>query len=430
MSEPDRTPTIPLHAAPVQQHQVIAMNDWKQRGIDPADFTRCDPIPAEGIERAVAIMRTGKLFRYSDGRAEESEVAMLERDFAKYLGVRHALAVTSCTAAIELALVACGVEPGSQVLVPGFTFTAVPSAIVAVHAVPVFVECTKDYRLNIGDLRRKITPETKTLLLSHMRGHISQMDEIAQLCETHGITLVEDAAHALGGRWRDRPIGSLGKAACFSFQSNKVINAGEGGILTTDDEEVIVKAIYLSGAYEMNYRKHFTRSPLFEELACTLPARNVRMTNVTAAVARPQIKLLDEKGRRYRQIYAYLKRELTATNRIEFPEDYPQETRIPDSIQFKVPGYDATQMQSFVERVREAGLPLAGFVERLNARAFYNWHYLGEDMPDLPQTKAVIESTCDMRLASTLGEGHLAYIVAVIRSALHYVDAMQQMAVT
>jgi len=408
---------------------IVAMNSWKERGIEPADFTRFDPVPPEGIGRAVAIMRTGKLFRYSDSQPEDSEVALLERDFAEYLGVRHALAVNSCTTAIELALIACGVEPGSKVLVPGFTFTAVPSAIVILHAIPVLVECNEDYRLDIDDLRRKITSETKILLLSHMRGHIAEMDAIGQLCTVHGITLIEDAAHALGGRWRGKQIGSFGKAGCFSFQSNKVINAGEGGILTTDDDEIIVKATYLSGAYEMNYKKHFTRSPLFEEFAGALPARNARMTNLTAAVARPQIGLLEEKGQRYRHMYTYLKRELTATNRIEFPQEYSHETRIPDSIQFRVPGYDASQMQTFIKRVRESGLPLVGFVERHNARAFYNWRYLGEDMPDLPRTKKVIENTCDMRLSSRLQEAHLAYIVAAVGSALHRVDAVQRMAV-
>ena len=355
---------------------------------------------------------------------------MLERDFSDYLHVRHALAVNSCTTAIELALMACGVTPGSKVLVTGFTFTAVPSAVIALHAIPVFVECTKDYRLDIDDLRRKITPETKVLLLSHMRGHISDMDEIEKLCTVHGITLIEDAAHALGSRWRDKKIGSFGKVACFSFQANKLINAGEGGMLTTDDEEIIVKATYLSGAYETNYKKHFTRSPLFEKFAGTLPARNARMTNLTAAVARAQIGNLEEKGERYRQIYAYLERELTTTNRIAFPQTYPQETRIPDSIQFKVLGYDAAQTQTFIERVRESGLPLAGFIERHNARAFYNWHYLGDDMPDLPRTKKAIESTCDMRLAPMLQDRHLAYIVAAMHSAVDYVDAMQHEAAT
>jgi perosamine synthetase len=402
------------------------MNDFKNRRIDPTDFTRCDPVPPEGIERAVAIMRTGKLFRYSDNRPEESEVALLECDFASYLGVRHALAVNSCSVSIELALLANGVAPGSKVLVPGFTFTAVPSAIVMLHALPVFVECTEDYRLDIDDLRRKITLETGVLLLSHMRGHISDMDAITELCVEHGVTLIEDAAHALGARWRDRQIGTFGKAGCFSFQSNKVVNAGEGGMLVTDDEEIIVKCTYLSGAYEMNYQKHFTNGALYDKFVDRLPAHNARMTNLTAAVARPQIKLVDAKGERYRQMYAYLKRELMATDRIAFPQDYPQETRIPDSVQFTVLGYDAAQTRSFVARVRESGVPLSAFAEKHNARAFYNWRYLGADMPDLPRTRKVIESTCDMRLSSTLEEAHLAYIVAAFRSALHDVDAMQQ----
>ena len=407
------------------------MNDFKNREIDPADFLRCDPIPAEEIERAVAIMRTGKLFRYSDNRPDESEVALLERDFASYLGVHYALAVNSCSAAIELALLACGVAPGSKVLVPGFTFTAVPSAIVILHAIPVFVECTEDYRLDIDDLRRKITAETSVLLLSHMRGHISDMDAIAELCAANGVTLVEDAAHALGARWRGRQIGSFGKAGCFSFQSNKVINAGEGGVLTTDDEAIIVKAIYLSGAYETNYKKHFANGALFDQLADRLPAHNARMTNLTAAVARPQIKLIDPKGKRYRKMYAYLKRELTATNRIAFPEEYPEELRVPNSVQFMVLGYDAAQMRNFVGRVREKGVPLAAFAEKHNARAFYNWRYLGEDMPELPRTRKVIESTCDMRLSSKLEDAHLAYIVSAVRAALHDVDAMpQRLAVT
>lgn len=405
------------------------MSDLENVGIDPADFTRFEPVPPEGIARAEAIMRTGHLFRYSDGRPEDSETALLERDFAAYLGTRFALAVSSCTQAIELALIACGVEPGSQVLVPGFTFTAVPSAIVVLRATPVFVECTDDLRLDIDDLRHKISPQTRVLLLSHMRGHTSDMDAIVQLCATHGITLVEDAAHALGGCWAGRKIGSFGKASCFSFQSNKIINAGEGGMLGTDDEEVFVRATYLSGAYETNYRKHFMRSPLFETLAGQLPAHNVRMSNLTAAVARPQIDLIDEKGRRYRAMHAYLQRELTAIGGIEFPREYAQETRIPDSIQFRLPGLSDTQLQAFVAHMRERGLPLSGFADANNARAFYNWRYLGAGMPELPQTRQAIQNVCDMRLPATLREAHLAYIVAAVRSALQKVDVKPGVAI-
>lgn len=393
------------------------MPSLKDINIDPADFTRFEPVPPAGIERAVALMQSGKLFRYADGRAEDCEVALLERDIAEYVGARYALAVNSCTKAIELALIACGVEPGSQVLVPGFTFTAVPSAVVILRAVPVFVETNSNYRLDIADLRRKITRQTKVLLLSHMRGHISDMDAIEQLCAEHNITVVEDAAHALGARWRERKVGSIGKVGCFSFQSNKVINAGEGGVLVTDDEEIIVKAICLSGAYEGNHRKHFVRSERIAATLGTLPQHNARMSNLTAAVARPQIELLEHKLRWYRKVYAHLKQALTQTNRIEFPQEYPQETRIPDSIQFRVTGYDSAGLQAFLERVRATGVPLTGLWEANNARAFYNWRYLHE-IPDLPQTRRSLATACDMRLPSRLGDEHLAYLIGAIGAAL------------
>lgn len=391
--------------------------------INPDDFKRLPPIPEEGIQRATAIMRTGQLFRYHGDGPEDSEVALLERDFAAYMGVRSALALSSCTQAIELALMACGVRAGSKVLVPGFTFTAVPSAIMMLGAQPVFVECNEDLRLDVDDLERKITPDTRVLLLSHMRGYISDMDAIVSACDAHSVTLIEDAAHALGVHWRARKIGSFGKAGCFSFQSNKIINGGEGGMLTSDDEEVMVRAIYLSGAYEQNYRKHFaSTSPLFEELAGHLPAHNVRMSNLTAAVVRPQIALLEARGSRYRQMHAWLRHELTATGRVSFPAEHAYETRVPDSLQFRVLGYDDDQMQRFVEYARECGLPLSRFATANNARAFYNWRYLGEHMPDLPQTRRAIENVCDMRLSAMLEEHHLAYVVDTVRAALDQVD--------
>jgi len=398
------------------------MTDIRKPCVDPADFTRLDPIPQVGIERATAIMQSGKLFRYAGKRPEDSEVALLEREFAHYIGTRHALAVSSCTQAIELALLACGVGAGSRVLVPGFTFTAVPSAIVILGATPVFVECNDDYRIDLDDLARKVGEGAGILLLSHMRGHTSDMDAIASLCAAHDVTLIEDAAHALGVRWGDRQVGTFGRASCFSFQSNKIVNAGEGGMLATDDDEIFVKATYLSGAYENNYRKHFGHSALFDTYAGQFPAHNVRMNNLTAAVARPQIAMIDARGARYREMHAYLREQLAGI--VEFPREFPQETRVPDSIQFRVPRYGPGQMQAFIERVQADGLPLSGFADARNARAFYNWHYLGKDMPDLPQTRKAIQNACDMRLSTTLGKAHLDYLVESVRNAVRAVDAM------
>jgi dTDP-4-amino-4,6-dideoxygalactose transaminase len=308
------------------------------------------------------------------------------------------------------------VEPGSKVLAPGFTFSAVPSAILLRGAVPVFVESTEDYRIDLVDLESKIAPDTKVLLLSHMRGYAPDMDAVVALCAKHDITLIEDAAHALGGRWCGRALGSFGKIGCYSFQSNKIVNAGEGGVLVTDDEEAIVKAIYLSGAYDSNYRKHGISSTLFESFRNRLPLDNARMTNLTAAIARPQIALIDAKGERFRQMHAYLRRELAATHQIVFPRDHPVELRIPDSIQFRLRNFTSNAVKTFLAYIRDRGIPITGFGERDNARAFFNWQYL--DVPHLPQTGRILADSCDLRLSSNLTEEHLCYLVSALRDAV------------
>jgi dTDP-4-amino-4,6-dideoxygalactose transaminase len=389
--------------------------------IDVKDFSRFDPVPQAGIDRAVSIMQSGELFRYC-GTAESSEVALLEREFADYVGTRYALGVNSCTAAIELALLTCGVVPGTPVLLPGFTFTAVPSAIVGLHAKPVFVECTDQYRIDLDDLRLKARSGVRYLLLSHMRGHCPDMSAVTAICDEYGIVLIEDAAHALGGSWSGRRIGSFGRAGCFSFQSNKIINAGEGGVLVTDDEELIAKAVCLSGAYEQNYRKHPIRSELFAAIEGAVPVHNTRMTNLTAAIARPQLAELEEKAHRHRQTYALLKQELSQSNRIELAREVPEETRVPDSVQFRVTGFGPDQTQLFVDRLRRDGLPISRFAERANARSFENWHYLNGDMPDLPQTRAIISTACDMRLPSSLTQAHLVYLAGTVISAIQEID--------
>ncbi len=231
--------------------------------MDIGEFYRLSPVPEEGIETAVRLMRSGCMFRYATEDPEGSEAAVLENEFAAFTGAKFALGLNSCSSAILLALKVSGVKPGDRVLVPAFTFTAVPAAVVNLGATPVLVECNRNYKVNVDDLRRKMAPDTRVFLLSHMRGHMSDMDKIVDICNERGITLIEDAAHALGGFWRGKPAGSFGRIGCFSFQSYKVVDAGEGGMLTTGDEEAAVKAVYMSGSYEKLYSRHFMQSRLF-----------------------------------------------------------------------------------------------------------------------------------------------------------------------
>lgn len=346
---------------------------------------------------------------------QTSEVTLLEKEIAKFVGSNYALAVSSCSKAIQLALAVSDVGPGSKVLVPGFTFSAVPSAVLLLGAEPIFVECTKDYRIDIEDLSNKMAPDIRALLLSHMRGHIANMDEIVRLCTRNGIILIEDAAHALGCSWRGRQIGTFGKVGCFSFQSNKIVNAGEGGVLITDDEHCMAKAICMSGAYEANCEKHEICQSAILEVRDRVPLDNVRMTNVTAAMARPQIRLVDAKAARYREMYRYIKQGLEDITFIEFPVDHAEELRVPDSLQFRLKGMQQPELHKFVRNVRAMGIPLTGFFEKGNARAFSNWQYVKR--PYLPRTEAAICGSCDMRLSSSLTDAHLDYLIAAIGAA-------------
>ena len=197
------------------------------------------------------LLASGDLFRYT--APENAPVALLEREFAKLLGTKYALAVSSCSAALFLSLLGLGLKPGTKVLIPGFTFAAVPSAVIHANCRPVLVEVGQNYRIDLEDFAARLTDEVGAVIISHMRGHTSDMDAIMALCDAAGVPVVEDAAHSLGTLWNGRNIGTLGRVGCFSFQSYKLINSGEGGILVTDDADLVARAVIMSGAYEHNW---------------------------------------------------------------------------------------------------------------------------------------------------------------------------------
>ena len=246
----------------------------------------CEPIPEAARAEVNRLLSTGDLFRYT--AAEGSPVALLEQEFADLLGARYALAVASCSAALFLSLKALDLPRGARVLIPAFTFAAVPSAVVHADCVPVLVEVGENYRVDMADFAEKLDG-ADAVLISHMRGHTSDMDAIMDLCDAQGIPVVEDAAHSLGTEWHGRKIGTIGKVGCFSFQSYKLVNAGEGGILITDDPEIAARCVIMSGAYESNWKKHPGMQNSYMLWQNKLPLYNMRMQNLSAAVIRPQL---------------------------------------------------------------------------------------------------------------------------------------------
>ncbi|MFS4582841.1 DegT/DnrJ/EryC1/StrS family aminotransferase [Phaeobacter sp. C3_T13_0] len=382
-----------------------------------------EPIPEAARAAIEALMQSGDLFRYT--APQNAPVALLEEEFAQLLGSKYALAVSSCSAALFLSLKALNLPRDARVLIPGFTFAAVPSSVIHADCVPVLCEVAENYRIAISDFEAKLD-DVQAVIISHMRGHTSDMDAIMTLCAARGIPVIEDAAHSLGTIWHGRNIGTLGAIGCFSFQSYKMINAGEGGILVTDDADLVARAVIMSGAYEHNWKKHKgapgdnTRDlqEAFAKWQNQLPLYNLRMSNLSAAVIRPQLPELARRVRDGLKNHDYIADQLNQSPHINVPAPLAPEQRAPDSIQFNLVGMSSEEVNRFAALTEAKGVKVQIFgLSKDNARAFWNWQFM-QEIPELPQTRAMLMQACDVRLPVRLTRSELDVIANVLLSAM------------
>ncbi|MFZ1726125.1 MAG: aminotransferase class I/II-fold pyridoxal phosphate-dependent enzyme [Albidovulum sp.] len=389
------------------------------------DAYAAEPIPQSAREEIDRLLSSGDLFRYT--APEGAPVALLETEFAAYIGARYALAVSSCSAALFLSLRALDLPAGARVLIPAFTFAAVPSAVLHAGCVPVLLEVGQTLRIDLDDFHAKLDDSIAAVLISHMRGHTSDMDAIMAACDARGIPVVEDAAHSLGTLWAGRKIGTLGKVGCFSFQSYKMVNGGEGGMLITDDPEIAARAVIMSGAYEHNWKKHSGLQNSYARWQNQLPLYNMRMQNLSAAVIRPQIPEIDARVAAGRSNHDYVAERLNQSFWFDVPPALPSERRAPDSLQFNLRGVERDdQALAFQAAVGARGIALQIFgLAPDNARAFWNWQFLGET-PDLPLTRAMLMRACDLRLPTRLTRADLDHItMALLGAAAETLDIKQ-----
>ncbi len=389
----------------------------------PPNVHDAEPIPTAARDAIDALMQSGDLFRYT--APQDAPVSLLESEFAALLGTKYALAVSSCSAALFLSLKALGLPRDARVLIPGFTFAAVPSSVVHADCIPVLCEVGPNYRIDMSDFEAKLD-DVQAVIISHMRGHTSDMDAIMALCDARDIPVIEDAAHSLGTTWHGRNIGTIGKIGCFSFQSYKMINAGEGGILITDDADLVARTVIMSGAYEHNWKKHKTphgdNSPELEQAFARwqnkLPLYNLRMSNLSAAVIRPQIPELARRVRDGLANHDYVAERLNRSDYIDVPAPLAPERRAPDSIQFNLVGMDEGEIRAFAAASEARGVKVQVFgMSEDNARAFWNWQFLPEQF-ELPQTRAMLMTACDVRLPVRLTREELDVIADILLASV------------
>lgn len=380
----------------------------------PPNVYDAEPIPEAARAEIEQMLQSGDLFRYT--APENAPVTLLERDFAAHMGTKYALAVSSCSAALFLSLKALGLPRDARVLIPAFTFAAVPSSVIHADCVPVLCEVGDNYRIDIADFEARLDENIQAVIISHMRGHTSDMDAIMRLCDARNIPVVEDAAHSLGTTWHGRNIGTIGRVGCFSFQSYKLVNAGEGGILITDDADLVARAVIMSGAYEHNWAKHMTGADAALDAAFArwqnrLPLYNLRMNNLSAAIIRPQLGEIARRVTDGRANHDYVAARLNTSPWLHVPEKLAPEDRAPDSIQFNVVGLGEDETRAFAAAAADRGVKVQVFgLSTDNARAFWNWQFLPGERPDLPQTRAMLMKACDARLPARLKKPELDMI--------------------
>ncbi|MGZ4200456.1 MAG: DegT/DnrJ/EryC1/StrS family aminotransferase [Thermoleophilaceae bacterium] len=246
--------------------------------------------------------------------------AKFEEAFAEYVGAKHAVAVSSCTAALHLAYLGAGVGPGDEVIVPAFTFAATAAAVIYCGATPVFADILGQHDLSIDpeDVERKITDRTKAVAAVHFAGYPAPVDVLKELCDSKGIALIEDAAHGPGGYLNGRHIGTFGLAGAFSFFSNKVLSVGEGGMLATDDDELAASARTLRcyGMTSGSWDRHSKQTTTYD---VTGLGYNYKLDEPRSAMLLTRLGRLDKDIARRRELIMRYRARLSKLDALTLP---------------------------------------------------------------------------------------------------------------
>ncbi|WP_328347236.1 DegT/DnrJ/EryC1/StrS family aminotransferase [Micromonospora sp. NBC_00421] len=373
----------------------------------------------EDEEAAMRAIRSHLYFRYDHRNESETECGQFEAELCRYFGTRHALAVSSGTAALALAIMGAAVPPGALVACPGFTFVATPSAIVLAGCRPFLVEVDDDLRMDLDDLRRRWRPEIKAILVVHMRGFAADVAALAAFAAEMGVPLIEDAVPALGAELHGRKLGTFGVAGAFSTQSDKALNCGEGGFLVTDDSTLFGRAVALSGAYEGRLRRHFPDGdPPVDGLE--LPLLSLRMDEIRAALLRAELTRLPDRLALFHRNYAQVSGALADVAGIAIRKPVAPGAYLGEAFVFRVPGGDAGW---FARALRAEGIDARniGSDDDLNVRAFWNWRFMYDDTDPariratLPRTARLLAETVDVPLSSSLTPDDCGELIRAVR---------------
>jgi perosamine synthetase len=336
------------------------------------------------------------------------KVREFEAAFAERVGAADAVATTSCTTALQLALYVVGVGPGDEVVVPSLSFIATANAVWQCGATPIFADIDpRTYNLDPAAAERAITPRTKAIMPVHQVGLPADMDAFLELGRRHGVAIVEDAACAIGATYKDRPIGSLGPPACFSLHPRKVITTGEGGMITVQDPEQAARLRFLrQHAMDVSdLARHAADRVVIERY----PERgwNYRMTDMQAALGLCQLDSLDEILERRRRVAERYTAALDALPTLHAPYDPPESRRTWQSYGVRVDPRHPLTRNELMQALLADGIATRRGVMASHHEAAYS----SEGPFDLPHTDAAAADALMLPIYPTLTDEEQDFVI-------------------
>jgi perosamine synthetase len=323
-----------------------------------------------------------------------------EQQFARFCGVKHGIAVSNGTTALHLALVSLGIGPGDEVIIPTLTFIATANAVYYTGATPVFADSeNRTWNIDPADVARRITPRTRAIVPVHVYGHPVDMGPLLELAAKHNLWVVEDAAEAHGALYGDRRVGSLGKVGVFSFYGNKIITTGEGGMLTTDDDDLAERARFLRD-HAMSPVKRYWHTEI---------GYNYRMTNIQAAMGVAQMEKIEEYIQRKRKIAILYNEALAGIPGVSLPPEAPWATSVYWMYSILVDAPYPLSRDQLMEALRCRQIDSRPFFYPIHTQPPYS--VAGE----LPVAECLSRQGINLPSAVTLSVADIARIAAVIR---------------
>lgn len=340
------------------------------------------------------------------------KTAAFEEKFASMLGAKHAIALSNCTVSLHLALNLAGVQAGDEVICPSLTFVATVNSICYVDAIPVFadVTCYEDPTIDPEDIRRKITPKTKAIMVMHYGGFACNMEKIMQIAQEHNLKVIEDACHGPLSEYKGKKLGTIGDVGCFSFFSNKNISTGEGGMLTTNNDEYAsrTKLLRSHGMTTMSYERAKGHSTAYDVIEL---GYNYRMDDIHSSIGLVQLDKIEadlSKRAEIRKLYVSLLKEIPGIiipfrDYTEFSSNYILPIALKDG--------NAEKRDRVRAELAEAGIQTSMHYPAVHRFSIYKEYY-----SELPVTDYLVNNLITLPMYSKLTEEQVHYICKTLKN--------------